>query len=54
VKAVAAFYICFDALSIISVSLSSAKITTMAHKPYHIVHGVGKMSLPEEVQVQVI
>ena len=53
IKAVIGFYIVFDAIQILLVSLCSAKITSSAHKPYHVVHGVGKMTLPEDVQVQV-
>jgi hypothetical protein len=53
VKLVLGLFVFMISLMIFLVSLTTAEITTMAHKPYHIVHGVGRMSLPEEVQLQV-
>ncbi|XP_054166065.1 uncharacterized protein LOC128963578 [Oppia nitens] len=52
VKGVVLIYIIINGLQLLLVSVSSAKITSMAHKPYHVVHGIGKMVIPENVQNQ--
>ena len=53
VKVILGYFVLSISLKLVLISLTSAKITSMAHKPYHIVHGVGKMTLPEDVQLQV-
>jgi hypothetical protein len=53
VKGGFALFTCCSILEVLLVSLSTAKICSEAHRPSHIVHGIGLRRFPDETRFQV-